>query len=102
VPTYQDILDLVAAATTKILGANGEINGMTYTSPNGTLFFPASGYRVGANSYDQTTHGHYWSSEPYDATTAYRLSFHSSDPDDTGIGPKIRARPIRCVRPKIE
>jgi uncharacterized protein (TIGR02145 family) len=103
VPTYQDFVDLLAASTTKTWGPSGTINGVTYTSAKGTLFFPAGGYRNGSASADQTTHGRYWASEPYDATTAYMLYFLSTDPGIAGSGGvKTYARPVRCVRPKIE
>jgi uncharacterized protein (TIGR02145 family) len=105
VPTNQDYLDLLAASTTKTWGASGGINGMTYTSTKGTLFFPAGGYRDGANSYDQTTAGRYWSSEQTTTTAiaAYSLYFSGTDQGNASTGGyKYRARPVRCVRPKIE
>jgi uncharacterized protein (TIGR02145 family) len=105
VPTYQDLVDLLAASTTKTWGASGGINGMTYTSTKGTLFFPAGGWRQESNSYDQTTAGYYWSStQPTtDANSAYRLWFNSTNPGDTNsTGYKARVRSVRCVRPKIE
>jgi uncharacterized protein (TIGR02145 family) len=104
VPTRQDIVDLLAASTTKTWGASGGINGMTYTSPNGTLFFPAGGYRNGSTPINQTSQGRYWSYEQptTDATYAYHLYFHSTDPGTMPTPLKYLAFSIRCVRPKIE
>jgi uncharacterized protein (TIGR02145 family) len=103
VPTLQDIVDLLAASTTKTWGASGGINGITYTSSKGTLFFPAGGWRK-ATSAEQTTIGHYWSSgqSSNDATQAYRLSFTSTNPGYTATSYKSFAFTLRCVRPKIE
>jgi uncharacterized protein (TIGR02145 family) len=103
VPTNQDLDDLLTASTTRTWGASGGINGVTYTSAKGTLFFPASGYREGAGSDNQTTYGYYWLSEQSSATHAYNLLFDSTNLGDASSGGlKSRARPLRCVRPKIE
>jgi uncharacterized protein (TIGR02145 family) len=102
-PTYQDCVDLVAASTTKTWGASGGINGVTYTSPKGTLFFPAAGQRVGSTSLNQTIYGFYWSFEQSGATTAHSLSFNSAAPSDANsAGNKFDARSVRCIRLKLE
>jgi uncharacterized protein (TIGR02145 family) len=104
VPTYQDHLDLLDASTTKTWGASGGINGMTYTSTKGTLFFPAAGYRVGSGSYQQTTQGRYWSSEQAttDDTAASHLTFSSTNPGFTSSGYKYHVFSLRCIRLKLE
>jgi uncharacterized protein (TIGR02145 family) len=98
-PTRQDILDLLAASTAT-WGPSGTINGMTYTSPNGTLFFPAAGWREGSHFGEQTTVGYYWSSAQSGTINAYGLYFLSTTPGTTEYYPKFYALPIRCVRPK--
>jgi uncharacterized protein (TIGR02145 family) len=103
VPTQAEYNALLTASTTKTWATNDGINGMTYTTTNGTLFFPAAGVRYGSTSTVQTTNGLYWSSEQSAATTAYMLYFTSTDPGTiAATGGKSNARSIRCVRPKIE
>jgi uncharacterized protein (TIGR02145 family) len=104
VPTKQDFDDLLTASTTKTWGASGGINGITYTSSKGTLFFPAAGYRDWSTSGEQTAIGRYWSSteQPTSAAGASRLRFESINPGDADYSLKYHTFPIRCVRPKIE
>jgi uncharacterized protein (TIGR02145 family) len=101
VPTSAEYDALLTASTTKTWGTSGGINGMTYTTTNGTLFFPAGGIREGTSSYSQTTYGSYWTSTQHRATAAYHLYFRSTDPGATAASNKYFARPIRCVRPYV-
>jgi uncharacterized protein (TIGR02145 family) len=100
VPTYQDYADLFATST-ETWGPSGTINGLNVVAPNGTLFFPAGGYRTGSTSSGQTTLGDYWSSEQYSTTNARHLWF-SGDSPNLGNATKSYAIAVRCIRLKLE
>ena len=59
------------------------VQGMRFTSRiNGNaIFFPAAGSYDGTTLYDRGTHGLYWSSGFYSASSACRLYFNSSEVD---------------------
>jgi uncharacterized protein (TIGR02145 family) len=101
VPTWPEYNALLTAATTKTWGASGGINGVTYTSPNGTLFFPAGGHRDGSSSTDRTTRGFYWTSTQNGTTQVYFLYFDSPNPGGTTYTSRFNAFTIRCVRPYV-
>ncbi len=64
-------------------GAPNGVNGRTFTIGSNTFFLPAAGLDDGDNDpsdfYNVSTFGYYWSSEAYDASLAYCLSFSSSN-----------------------
>jgi uncharacterized protein (TIGR02145 family) len=99
VPTLAEYEALLTASTTKTWGTSGGINGMTYATTNGTLFFPAAGYRYWTGSADRTSFGYYWTSTQEIATRVYHLYFHSTTPGYTIDSYKYHAMSIRCVRP---
>ena len=82
VPTQAELETL--AGITSTWGAPYGVNGRTFTVVEGkTLFLPAAGLDDGDNYpsdfYNVSTFGYYWSSEAYDASLAYCLSFSSSN-----------------------
>ena len=81
VPTQAELTAL-AGKTNAWVTQNG-VNGGLFTIGSNTFFLPAAGLDDGDNDpsdfYNVSTFGYYWSSEAYDASLAYCLSFSSSN-----------------------
>lgn len=81
VPTQAELNALVVK-TNAWVTQNG-VNGGLFTIGSNTFFLPAAGLDDGDNDpsdfYNVSTFGYYWSSEAYDASLAYCLSFSSSN-----------------------
>ena len=77
-PTESEFQELIDKCTWTWTTRNG-VNGYEVKSKkNGnSIFLPATGYYGGDLTRLQGSDGHYWSSTPNDAYSAYRLSFDS-------------------------
>lgn len=76
-PTKDECLELIDNCTWSWTTQYGR-EGYKVVGPNGnSIFFPAAGYRNGANLYDRGSYGYYWSSSLYgdNDSGAYSLYF---------------------------
>ena len=82
-PTVGEFQELAANCDSEWTDEDG-VAGRRFTSRiNGnSIFFPASGYRLGTGLYDRGSYGVYWSSSLYSQGYGYGLYFHSE-----GINP---------------
>ena len=82
VPSKEELKALAEDKTNAWVTQNG-VNGGLFTIGSNTFFLPAAGLDDGDNDpsdfYNVSTFGYYWSSEAYDASLAYCLSFSSSN-----------------------
>ncbi|MDR2683610.1 MAG: hypothetical protein LBB64_07060, partial [Dysgonamonadaceae bacterium] len=68
---------------------------------NGSISFPASGYRIyGNGKLDYVgTNGYYWGgSAASGSSNAYRLSFNGSNVDPTNDSYRLYGFVVRCVK----
>jgi hypothetical protein len=88
-PTVGEFQELNSNCDSEWTDEDG-VAGRRFTSRiNGnSIFFPASGYYVGATLYSRGSSGYYWSSSYYSAANAYSLYFNSSsvNPADYNVG----------------
>jgi hypothetical protein len=99
-PTKAEFQELVDNCTWTWTTQNGK-NGYKVTGKNGqSIFLPAAGYRFGDELYDGGEYGLFWSSTPYESSTAdaYGLYFLEGGQD---VGWSYRSFG-RSVRPVLE
>ena len=99
-PTKENMEELVQYCTFKWTTTNG-VNGAQLTGPNGnSIFLPASGNCVYANTYNLGERGEYWSSNIVSApgsTQVYALYFSSEGISVSSQAIRYQGRPIRPV-----
>ena len=99
-PTKENIEELVKYCTFKWTTVNG-INGAQMTGPNGnSIFLPAAGFCVYANTNHLGEGGEYWSSNingAPGATQVYSLDFDSNGIEVSSQAIRYQGRPIRPV-----
>ncbi len=99
-PTYADFIELLANTTQEWITQDG-VEGCLLTSKTtgNKLFFPAAGYREGAEAKKANILGDYWTGSIYTTNTnyGYSLSFDNSVVK-TGFAKRSMALSIRPVR----
>jgi len=64
----------------------------------GAIFLPAAGYRVNTSVYTVGGYGYYWSSENYNAKSAYFMEFQSGNLNPSNFYERSYGRSVRlCV-----
>ena len=76
------------------------VTGRRFTSRiNGnSIFFPASGYRLGAGLSNRGSNGHYWSASLHSQTDGYYLRFNSGGVEPAGIYSRFHGYSVRAVQ----
>lgn len=99
-PTASDFKELVANSTSEWTTQDG-VEGYLFTSKltGNKLFFPAAGYREGAEVKDAKTLGDYWTGSIYSTNTDYGYSFSFNNAGaKTGFAKRSMALSIRPVK----
>lgn len=77
------------------------VSGTVFFKGNDLIFFPAVGLRLGANCYEISSHGYYWSSNSYDSSNqSYTLVLNSDDYANLSLNFTNRGYNLRCVKDK--
>lgn len=99
-PTNADFAELLANSTAEWTTEDG-VEGYLFTSKvtGNKLFFPAAGYREGAETKENKTMGEYWTGSIYTTNTnyGYSLSFTNAGAK-TGFAKRSMALSIRPVK----
>ena len=78
-PTSEEFEELIQCCTWTWTTENGQKGYKVISKKNGNyIFLPAAGIRYDSSLYRAGSHGYYWSSSPYDSSSAYILFFGSS------------------------
>lgn len=78
-PTMDEQKELCQKCTWKWMSYNG-VNGQLATGPNGnSIFFPVTGYRDGATTYEADSKGCFWSGSLHDGEFTYGMYITNSD-----------------------
>ena len=103
VPSPEDFKELYHNTKSEWTIRNG-IPGRTFTGKNGnSIFLPAAGYtwfdddESGTTLYHRGTYGLYWSSGFYSASSAYNLSFDSTEVNPQGNDTRRFGFTVRAV-----
>ena len=97
-PTKEDMEELVQNCTFEWT-TNNDMNGALVTGPNGnTIFLPAVGYCVYANTYNLGEVGQYWSSNVVNAAGSTQIYTLFVNSDEMKVDESIRYQG-RCIRP---
>ena len=79
-PTWEEFEELIYNCSWEWTTKDSH-NGYKVTGPNGnSIFFPAAGFRYGADTYGAESDGDYWSATPDYKRYAYKLLFNSDGP----------------------
>ena len=76
---------------------NDPISGSVETMPEGVVFLPAAGYRLGSDVSNVGDIGYYWSSTASDSYYVFRVYFYSSDVYPGNIDYRYRGFSVRLI-----
>lgn len=98
-PTVGEFQELNSNCDSEWTDEDG-VAGRRFTSRiNGnSIFFPASGSRLGTGLYDHGSVGYYWSSSLYSSAYGYRLSFDSGGVNPASNNSRFYGFSVRAVQ----
>ena len=98
-PTVGEFQELAANCDSEWTDEDG-VAGRRFTSRiNGnSIFFPASGYRLGTGLLNRGSNGYYWSASLYSQTSGYILYFHSGGVLPASYNGRFNGFSVRAVQ----